>query len=76
MDFKWLITLAITVGGWCVSIGMYIAKIKQHDNELKEIKNHQQTTDQLLINISNQLADLNSKVGLLIQGKINTGKEK
>lgn len=72
MDLKEIFTLLVTIGGWCVSIGLYIGKIKSLEKEMSEVKNRQTKTDELLLNISNQLAELNSKVGLLIQGKVKS----
>jgi len=71
MDYKWIFTLIATVGGWCITLGMYFAKVKHHDQEIKYIKENQKTNEALLLDISKQLADLNGKVSLLIQGKIN-----
>lgn len=74
MDLKEIFTLLVTIGGWCVSIGLYIGKIKSLEKEMCEVKNRQTKTDELLLNISNQLAELNSKVGLLIQGKVKSNE--
>lgn len=74
MDLKEIFTLLVTIGGWCVSIGLYIGKIKSLEKEMSEVKNRQTKTDELLLNISNQLAELNSKVGLLIQGKVKNNE--
>ena len=74
MDLKEIFTLFVTIGGWCVSIGLYIGKIKSLEKEMCEVKNRQTKTDELLLNISNQLAELNSKVGLLIQGKVKSNE--
>ncbi|MCQ2587918.1 MAG: hypothetical protein MJ174_07370 [Treponema sp.] len=70
MDFKYIITLAITVGGWCVSLGMYFNRVRQLEKEIEEIKHRQNNTDKLLTDISKQLTELNTKVSLLIDQKI------
>lgn len=71
MDLKSIINLAITVGGWCVMLGMYLSKIKQHDVEIKELKEKQNSNETVLQSINNTLASLNTKVDLLLKGKIN-----
>lgn len=84
MDIFKLIELAITLGGWCIMIGIYTQKIKQHDIDLKNIKEQhekdvlaltqrQNSTDTILQSINNTLASLDAKVDLLIKGKINIG---
>lgn len=72
MDFKYLIQLGITIAGWCVMVGVYTQKIKQHDKDIAEIKSRQDTTEHLLKSIDNNLASLNTKVDLLLNGKIKT----
>lgn len=72
MDYKFLISLAISIGGWCVMVGTYTQKIKQHDKDIEDIKNRQDTTEKLLKSIDNNLASLNTKVDLLLNGKIKT----
>lgn len=71
MDLKSIINLAITVGGWCVMLGMYLSKIKQHDVEIKELKEKQSSNETILQSINNTLASLDTKVDLLLKGKIN-----
>lgn len=72
MDIKYLIQLGITIGGWCVMVGTYTQKIKQHDKEITEIKNRQDSTEKLLKSIDNNLASLNTKMDLMLNGKLNT----
>lgn len=76
MDFlKEYFSLFVTVGGWCMTIGLYIAKIKQHDIEIKDLKEKQDSVDRLLSSIDKQLTELNTKVSLLLQGKIQIDKD-
>lgn len=71
MDFlKDYFGIIVTVGGWCMTIGLYVAKIKQHDAEIKEIKEKQVCVDSLLQSINNTLTSLDTKVDLLINDKI------
>lgn len=71
MDYKFLFTILVTVGGWCMTLGMYVTKIKQHDKEIEDIKKQQNTNETLLNAINTQLVELNTKVTLLLRGKIN-----
>ena len=58
-----------------MSLGIYIAKVKQHDKDISEIKSKQQTLDTLLQSINNNLTELNTKVGFLLEEhKIKTSK--
>lgn len=52
-------------------IGIYTQKIKQHEIEINELKNRQASTDTILQSINNTLTSLDTKVDLLLQGKIN-----
>lgn len=71
MSISEIFTIGATIGGWCVMIGIYSNKIKQHDKEIEEIKNRQDSTEKLLQSIDKSLTQLNTKVDLLIQGKLN-----
>lgn len=75
MDFKFLIEIVLTIGGWCVMIGMYSQKIKQHDKEIEDLKVKSDKNTELLNEINKQLAELNTKMSLLINGRINTGDD-
>lgn len=70
MSISEIFTIAITIGGWCVMIGIYTNKIKQHDKEIEEIKARQNSTEDLLKSIDKTLTSLNTKVDLLLTGKI------
>lgn len=84
MDYKFLISMAITIGGWCVMLGVYKQKIKNHEDELKELK-EQHAKDIAAINarfmaqdskydaINDKLSDLGTKMDLLLAGRINLG---
>lgn len=42
-----------------------------HNEDVKDINKRQNNTDQLLQSINSQLVELNTKMSLLIKGKIN-----
>lgn len=62
--------IIVTVGGWCMTVGLYVSKIRQHDVEIKELKGKQSNTDSILQNINNSLSSLNTKMDLVINDKI------
>lgn len=77
-----LITIVVTVAGWGVTFGICKNKIEQNQNDIKELKDQhkedfnlviqkQNNTDQLLQAINTQLTELNTKMSLLLRGKIN-----
>lgn len=62
--------IIVTVGGWCMTVGLYVSKIKQHDVEIREIKEKQLSTESVLQSISKSLVSLDTKVDLLLNDKI------
>lgn len=81
MDYQFFIGLGITVAGWGVTFGIMKQKIIQSEKDLENLKKDfkediarvetkQTQTDTLLIAINNNLTDLNTKVGLLLDNKI------
>lgn len=70
MSITELFTIGTTIAGWCVMIGIYTNKIKQHDKEIEDIKLRQNSTEDLLKSIDKTLTSLNTKVDLLLTGKL------
>lgn len=81
MDYQFFIGLGITVAGWGVTFGIIKQKIIQSEKDLENLKKDfkediarvetkQTQTDTLLLAINNNLTDLNTKVGLLLDNKI------
>lgn len=77
-----LITIVVTVAGWGVTFGICKNQIEQNRKDIRDLKDQhkddvktlfqkQNNTDTLLQNISQQLTELNTKMSLLIKGKIN-----
>lgn len=75
MDFKFLLEILITVGGWCIMIGMYVSKIKQHDEKIMELEKKSDETTKLLNSINTQLTEISTMVELLVNGRLKTGAE-
>lgn len=84
MDLSTLLTFGITLAGCCVTFGICKNKIDQNQKDIEALKTQhkddinlllqkQGASDLLLQDISKQLTELNTKVSLLIKGKINTG---
>lgn len=71
MDLKTLLALLGSGASLCVTIGVYMTKIKQLEKDLEKLEQKQNTTDDLLKSINTQLTELNTKMSLLLRGKIN-----
>lgn len=75
------ITIAITLTGWGITFGVCQAKIdtnikaierveKQHHQDIEKIEARQNSIDSLLQSINVQLVELNTKVSLILEGKV------
>ena len=78
-----VITLIVTVAGWGVTFGVCKNQIEDNKDDIRELKEQQKTdvkmllekqnaTDQILQEITRQLVELNTKMSLLLKGKILT----
>lgn len=81
VNYALLFTILITVGGWALNFGICQNKIeqnttnierleKQHLSDVDRISTRQASTEALLQNINSQLVELNTKMSLLLNGKI------
>lgn len=81
-----LIALLIPTLSGCITLGICknqldsntiaIEKLKSyHDADIKEVNNRVDQNNIILQSINNNLAELNTKVSLLIDGKIKIEKE-
>lgn len=77
-----LLTIVITVAGWGTTLGVCQNQIQQnskdierieriHDSDTTRLSNRQEGTDSMLQSINTQLVELNTKMSLLLTGKIN-----
>lgn len=82
MELDLIISIAIPLISCGVTLGICKNKIEQNEKEIKELKlehskdiqivlEKQQNTDELLQRINEQLIELNTKMSLLLRGKIN-----
>ena len=60
-------SIIVAVVGMAVMWGTTKQKLNQHDIEIRDIKQHQNTTDKLLNDIVTQLTELNVKMDLLMK---------
>lgn len=74
INYGLVVTLAVTVLGWGVTFGVCQNKIENHTREIERLEQNQSKTDGTLQQISSQLAGLNAKMDLLIDGRIISQK--
>lgn len=83
VNYGLIVTCMITVAGWGVTFGVCQNKIEQNSRDIVRVeKNHlmdidrvetrQASTDNLLQSINGQLIELNTKMTLLLNGKISS----
>lgn len=81
INYGLILTAIITVAGWGVTFGVCQNKIEQntkdisrvertHSEDVAKINDRQSSTDTLLQSINTQLVELNTKMSLLLNGKI------
>lgn len=75
INYGLILTVIITVAGWGVTFGVCQNKIEQNAKNIERLETRQVSTDNLLQSINTQLVELNTKMTLLLNGKI-TGVEK
>ena len=71
--FIW--TILITVLGWGMTFGVCQNKIENNAKEIQDIRARQIIYDKNNLEISRNLAEMNSKMDLLLQGKIKIVNE-
>lgn len=75
INYGLILTVIVTVAGWGVTFGVCQNKIEQNAKNIERLETRQVSTDNLLQSINTQLVELNTKMTLLLNGKI-TGVEK
>lgn len=75
VNYGLIVTVLITVAGWGVTFGVCQNKIEQNAKNIERLETRQVSTDNLLQSINTQLVELNTKMTLLLNGKI-TGVDK
>lgn len=80
-----ILSLTITIAGYGVTFGVCQNKIDQNEKDIvrierqlesdtEKLSKRQDNTDVLLQSINSQLIELNTKMSLLLNGKIDGGK--
>ena len=72
VNYSLIITLAITLVGWGVTFGVCQNKIENNTNKIQRLEQQYDTVGTNFQNINTQLAGLNAKVDLLLDGRIIT----
>ena len=64
------VTLMVTVLGWGVTFGVCQNKIENNTKEISRLEKQFDRTDATIQNINSQLAGLNAKMDLLLDGRL------
>ena len=75
VNYGLVIPLAVTLLGWAVTFGVCQNKIENNTHQIERLEQNQSRTDMSLQQISSQLAGLNAKMDLLIDGHIIVKKD-
>ena len=85
INYALIFTILVTLAGWGVTFGVCQQKIetngsdihrieKQHESDINKLSTRQDSTDGLLQSINSQLVELNTKMTLLLNGKLEGTK--
>lgn len=75
INYGLIVTLAVTLIGWGVTFGICENKIENNTSAIERLEQNQSRTEVSLQQINAQLAGLNAKMDLLLDGRILTKKE-
>lgn len=70
------ITVIVTVLGWGVTFGVCQNKIENNSREITRLEKQYDRTDATISNINSQLAGLNAKMDLLLDGRLYIQEKK
>lgn len=84
-NYALIFTMLVTLAGWGVTFGVCKNKIdtnardigrveKVHEADVQKLSTRQDSTDGLLQSINSQLVELNTKMTLLLNGKLDGAK--
>ena len=84
-NYALIFTILVTLAGWSVTFGVCQQKTetngndiqrieKQHESDINKLNTRQDNTDGLLRSINSQLVELNTKMTLLLNGKLDGTK--
>ena len=75
INYGLIVTIMVTILGWGVTFGVCQNKIENNTSRIERIEQNQSVDRVTLQQISSQLAGLNAKMDLLLDGRIVTMKE-
>ncbi|MBO7733377.1 MAG: hypothetical protein J6S67_12505 [Methanobrevibacter sp.] len=70
------VTIIVTVLGWGVTFGVCQNKIENNTKEIARLEKQFDRSDATIQNINSQLAGLNAKMDLLIDGRLYVQEKK
>ena len=73
-NYALLFTILVTLVGWGVTFGVCQQKIEINGRDIAKLSTRQDSTDSLLQSINTQLVELNTKMTLLLNGKLDGTK--
>ena len=84
-NYALIFTILVTLAGWGVTLGGWPQKMetsgrdmqhieRQHGTDVQKLSTRQARTDGLLQSINSQLVELNTKMTLLLNGKLEGTK--
>lgn len=74
LNYGIIITLASMLITWGVTFGICQNKIENNTREIERLEQYQLRTDTSMQSIYSQLAGLNAKMDLLLDGRVRTGE--
>lgn len=75
INYGLAITILVTVLGWGVTFGVCQNKIENNTREIQRLEQSATRTDGSMAQINAQLAGLNAKMDLLLDGRVIIKKE-
>lgn len=75
VNYGLAVTIIVTVLGWGITFGVCQNKIENNTREIQRLEQNQSRTDGSMLQINTQLAGLNAKMDLLLDGRVIVTKE-
>lgn len=73
-NYALIFTILVTLVGWGVTFGVCQQRIETNGRDIAKLSTRQDSTDSLLRSINTQLVELNTKMTLLLNGKLEGTK--
>ena len=75
INYGLAVTIIVTVLGWGITFGVCQNKIENNTREIQRLEQNATRTDGAMSQINAQLAGLNAKMDLLLDGRVIIKKE-